>query len=111
MSIRNRAGRKAWQTRVEFYRTVGTVATALANTEFKYGRETTKEMIIERTVLIGGQKQVITFNQAYGELFDWVGKAFSNRSDLGLSDALVEIFKQGSRIFTKKAVYRLWVKP
>ena len=107
MSIRNRrAGRKSWNTRIRFEVAVSDAVVEIGKLQFKYSNVETKAMVIEREA--NGMRQTITFSTAYGELSGWVGKTFSNHSDLGLSDSLVEMFRSGASIHTRKAVYRLW---
>lgn len=77
----------------------------------KYGAETTKVMVIERTNYQTGKREVITFGQSYNELSDWLDIAFGNCSEFGFGDMLAETFLQGASIVTKKAEYRLWNKP
>lgn len=105
---RQRAGRKSWQTRVNFSLEVGNFAAALAEKKWKYSAEDTKAMVITRTANETGAREVITFNRAYGELSGWLNKAFANISEDGFSDMLAETFFQGAAIFTPKAEYRLW---
>lgn len=105
---RTRAGRKSWETRVEFINEVGNFAAALAEKEWKYDLATTKAMVIMRTAKADGRREVITFSQAYSELSMWEGRSFANNSEDGLSDMLCETFLQGAAVHTKKAEYRLW---
>lgn len=80
-------------------------------TPAKYDNTVTKAMIIERLNYATGKTEVITFGQSYGELSMWLNVAFKNTSEFGLSDMLAETFFQGAKIVTKKAEYRLWLKP
>lgn len=109
MSItRKRAGRRSWETRMRFSRNLTNFVQALAAKEWKFDAATTKAMVIERSATVTGKKEVITFNQAYGELSMWLDKSFANISEDGLSDMLAETFFQGARLVTGKAEYRLW---
>lgn len=105
---RTRAGRKAYQTRVDFSRNVGEVIQSFAAKQWKYSLTETKAMVITRTAKETGGREVITFAQAFGELSQWLDRAFANISEDGLSDMLTETFLQGAEIHTGKAVYRLW---
>ncbi|MDB5478840.1 MAG: hypothetical protein JWM96_1335, partial [Alphaproteobacteria bacterium] len=109
MSARNRAGRKSYETKLQRFETIRNFAQAMAEKKWKYDAATTKAMIIERTA--NGKTEVITFSQAYGELSMWLNVTFANISESGLSDMLAETFMQKAAIHTRKAVYRLWVKP
>lgn len=109
MMSRTRRGRKSWETRMNFNRTVGSFAAAYAAKEFKFSTAETKAMVIIRTDNTG-RREIITFNQAYGELSLWEGKAFTNVSPDAFSDMLCETFKQRAVIFTRRASYRLWTK-
>lgn len=79
-----------------------------AEAVWQYDTQTTKAMIIERTAKETGRREVITFNQAYGELSIWLGKAFVNISDYGFSDMLAAEFFQGAVFHTRRAEYRFW---
>ena len=106
---RSRAGRKSWQTRVNYTNAVGDAVKAMANApQPKYGDSITRAMIIERTA--NGKTEVITFSQSYGELSMWLDKSFANISESGFSDMLAETFFQGAKVCTAKAEYRLWLK-
>lgn len=108
---RSRAGRKAYETRINFNNQVGDFFRSLANApEPKFGRDATKAMIIERVIKETKHKEVITFGEAYGELSMWFNVAFANISPSGLSDMLAETFFQGAAVHTPKAVYRLWTR-
>lgn len=107
MSItRRRAGRKSWETRKRFDADAQSFFVALSSKKWKFDNETTRAMIIER--FSHDKREVITFNQAYGELSGWLDKSFANISDGGFSDMLAETFFQRAAIFTGKAEYRLW---
>lgn len=109
MSItRKRAGRKAWETRRRFNDNVVDFFAALGRKEWKFDAATTSKMVIERRAKATGEIALITFSQAYSELFDWLGKSFADISDNGFSDMLAETFFQGAVIHTLKAEYRLW---
>jgi len=109
---RTRAGRKSWNTRVNFNNQVGDFFRALANAPApKFDNAATKAWIVERTAKADDKKDVMTFNQAYAQLQDWLGLAFSNISEDGFSDMLAAMFFEGTQIHTLKAEYRLWVKP
>lgn len=112
---RTRAGRKAQETHRNFLRTVKDFAQALAEKSWKFSVEETKAMIIERTEKVTGKTEVITCNQAIGEIMNWEGRmnrnSFSNISGDGISDMLCDTFFQGAVVHTGKASYTLWVKP
>lgn len=109
---KTRAGRKSWETRVNFNIAIGNFAQAVAVNKWKYSIQETKSMIIERTVKATSKKEVITFAQAYGELSIWLKKSFDNSSELGFSDMLADTFLQKNTVVhSGKAEYRLWVKP
>lgn len=74
MSItRKRAGRKAYETKLNNFAAIRNFAAAMAEKKWKFDSATTKAMIIERTT--NGRTEVITFSQAYGELSGWCDKA------------------------------------
>lgn len=110
---RTTAARKGHETRRKFLRSFGNFAAALAAKETKFSIEQTKAMVIERTAKATGKREVITFNQAYGELSMWSKNTFKDvfdedNSELGFSDLLTEAFLEGKTITTAKAVYTLW---
>ncbi len=107
---RSRAGRMGYETRVNFSRAVGEFAQAFALKEWKYSLNDQKAMVIIRTAKDSGKKEVITFNQAYAELSQWLDKSFANISEDGFSDMLTETFLQNAEVHTSKAVYRLWTR-
>lgn len=111
MSTRNRAGRKAYETKLNNFATIKNFAAAMAEKRWKFDSATTKAMIITRTAKETGKTEVITFSQAYAELSGWADRAFVNTSENGLSDMLAETFFQGAIVHTPKAAYQLWVKP
>lgn len=108
---RQRSGRKAHETHIEFINEVGGFAEALGAADFKHDRTTTGAMVILR-ITTAGAKEVITFAMAYSDLYDFEGRftrhAFSNISEAGLYDMLADTFLEGTAIHTTKAEYRLW---
>lgn len=71
---RQTASRKAWETRVRFNRDTARFFEALGRAEWEFSAEVTKAMVIERTAR-NGQREAITFGQAYGELSMWAEKS------------------------------------
>lgn len=104
---RTRAGRRAYETRINFSRDVANFAAALATKKWKYSAAETAAIKVERAESLTGNSQTISFDQAYADLSLWLGKSFSNSSDLGLTDMLAETLLSGATIVTMKAEYRI----
>lgn len=82
---RTRAGRKAHETKITFKRDFSNFAAALAEKKWKFSAEETAAIKVERVPLITGfEKAELSFDQAYGELSAWLGRAFNNISPRGV---------------------------